>query len=383
MKDFRNKIKTYKAIPSESAWEQLLLKKKTKRLNNSKYWLIGFLCLNIVGALFNINFFLKDKTKPEKQVLSNIVETPDDNSKPSIPYEKVAIELDSLNKELISEIKKLKLEYATNLIIQRKRHKNPDVIVSIDNQNENYREKVSSFESKHIKANLPLYDSKTLTTEVPITTAEFSKSTEKVLNIKLSNAPKDQNLPVLTSVKISELENIRPNLILVNRNNFPTSKMLSNWYLSLSYKPLFISIQKNISLKTSIQYQLNRKFDLGLDISFERFTERSDFRIYPDIKDKEFQTASHLFLRFKPISFRKITAYVDAGVGYKFSTESFRRNRIVDNELEYFHASKSEQSINYNFALGAFYKLSPRLRMGASYETFQDGSFYLSAHYKL
>ena len=374
MKDFRDKITSYKAKPSDTAFEKMLLTKQKAKLSKLKYGLFALIGLNVLGFLW-LTFNLSSPALTEADEISVVESTQEESAIEDFSDLYTSEEIDALNIE--NEI------LGTTIETLRKRIS--ELTSTVTSQ---------SGELSKFKNDLQL--ARAINTRIQDAMAIRSKSIKNVIHepIKKESIVIEKGSTNVTSqiAGITPLTNRNvsieqyllslasssqlPKLIKLSSEGSSNKNLYTKWYVTLGsrYENLVIDRQRNMHI--GLNRELTKRFDVGVLFDFGQTRQRNTFLLNNDIKDFRLDAYGIALLRFKFINRNKLRVYVDGGIGYRYGVISFRQSNVIDNQLVYFNESQQFDTFLAQVALGALYDITPKLRLGTRF--YLDGNLHSS-----
>ena len=384
MEDFRDKIKNFKAAPSQISWERMQIKQEKQSLKFGKNILYLFLAFNFfAGAVLCYKLLNIPSNLNQVQYVNSPGE---DQGKLEKENQNKLIAHDSINENLLSQIASLQ-----NNLKQ----------LSIQNSKKSTYKKDQNSENETITSKIYLKPIQSgIQNEFMADSRLKSKPPhQQYFESNNLSIPKTKNLEkkrsnlIVNRLQLDKTNNIYEYLIelasknknflpLAGSQNFTKNKLNRNWYVGVGvgYENNFVG--KPINFSFALNRSIHKRFDLGMTLEYSNVIERNDYRFFNNVKDFKKTTSGFLILRYKALKFNKLMLHADVGFGYEFGSLSFRRASVVDNQLEYYNDTTDFEGVQYKFSLGAMYDIAPNIALGTIFDFKESGFYNFNLNYR-
>lgn len=377
MEDFRNKIKNFKATPNDNSWERMVFKQEKQKFTKVKTFVFALLAINALGfSILTYQFWNKSATETTPtligEVESNIIANDHDQ-------------------EELKELKELKADYDEKISALTSSNS------SLQNQVKLLQEKIEKNRRTLIETKRALIESDRTTSNLEFQLAEARRSITSEFSLKSVDNKKDVSASELVKPLFplsSKFDNsIEKYLLnLAGERKFDKPLILNqvtvenqtprNWYLSLGTTHQSLTQGKQRNLSIGVFRSMHRLVDLGLLVNIGSTTERSEFLINNEVKDRNTEAQGLLMLRINALRFNKVLLFADGGLGYKFGSFTSRRGIFANNNLEYFNETTRFNGIAYQLGIGGMYYFTPRLSAGARFYLEGDLNSNINLNYR-
>jgi len=360
MEDFRNKIKNYKASSNDQAWEKMLIKKEKRGIKKTKTFLYTLLALNAAAIIFWSLYTWNATTTEESKITeTKITEITTDNKNSQI---------DDAEFNNLKEQNKNRLENINTLSAENDKLKNE--ISQLQRTIINKQFRITQLANQLQTSLITTRINPPVISKVTENTSQEPRleKVDPVINNTLGFVPlPSKSNSYVQNYLLDLASGMKPTIPYFYNETIINDAPIRKWYLSVgtNYENLVEDSQR--SLVTGLHRSLNKRFDVGVLVEFSKTQERTNYRIDNDIKDHRTETIGQLIVRYNALRFKNFLLHADAGIGYRFGSIVNRRSKVVSNMLEYYGEASDYRGIDYQFALGAMYQISPQFNLGARF----------------